>query len=274
MNYPSVSVIIPAWGCYAGDYLSRAIDSALVASATPPEVLIVDNLSNPPVSIERAQVIRTETRLSLGKARNFGLRHAKTDYVLFLDADDILLPSSIDQMLACLLDHKVLHPRPRLVSSFLVNAEGEPYHWPYPWMRRAAQRPKIFQLLESFRPSFPVNGSLINRAAALRTLGYDSDPESAEDWSFGISLAWTCQVIPSTQPTMVYSPSSQGVWAQSNKFKKHLQHRRCVRLRIRQDRIIPRWTQLLIPLLAVFQTFDVIRKEVKQLVKSAVTTQI
>lgn len=264
-----VSVIIPAWGSYSGEPLNRAVQSALQASASPVVVIVVDNASSPPVSIPDVNLVRTEQRLSLGGARNLGLSHSTTDYVLFLDADDVLLPGSIDEMLSTIPDVAQGGPRPVLVCASLVDpTNGVAYHWPYAWMRRATTWPRLFQLLETFRPSFPVNGSLIPRSAAARTLGYDNNPESAEDWTFGVSLSWLCRAIPSDRPTMAYAPSVGGVWSKNDKFKKHLAHRRCVRLRIMKDPSIPRWAVLLLPLLAVGHSIDVFRKLIMGFLRS------
>ena len=182
LEQPSVSVIIPAWGKYSGALLQEAVNSTLLASARPPEVLVVDNASTPPLQVKGARLVRSDKRLSLGEARNLGLSHATTDYVMFLDADDVLLSGSIDRMLREASRPKRNSTRPPLVSASLINpVSGQPYHWPRPWMWRATTRPRLFQLLESFRPSFPVNGSLIVRSAALQTLGFDRAEESAED---------------------------------------------------------------------------------------------
>lgn len=257
----SVSVIIPAWGKYSGALLQEAVNSALLASTRPPEVLVVDNASTPPLQVEGARLARSEERLPLGAARNLGLSHATTDYVMFLDADDVLLPGSIDRMLSEASRTERNSVRPPLVSASLINpVSGQPYHWPRPWMWRATTRPRLFQLLESFRPSFPVNGSLIVRSAALQTLGFDTAEESAEDWSFGVSLAWRCHVIPPGSPTMAYTPAAGGVWLMNNNLKRHLAHRRCVRLRLIKDTSIPRWSLLLVPFLLIGHSVDALRE--------------
>ena len=273
LEQPSVSVIIPAWGKYSGALLQEAVNSALLASSRTPEVLVVDNASTPPVQVEDARLVRSDERLTLGASRNLGLSHATTDYVLFLDADDVLLPGAIDRMLREASGPKRNRTRPPLISASLINpVSGQPYHWPYPWMRRATTWPRLFQLLESFRPSFPVNGSLIVRSTALQTLGFDRNEASAEDWSFGVSLAWRCRVIPPGFPTMAYAPSVGGVWSRNDNLRRHLAHRRCVRLRIIKDASIPRWALLLVPLLLVGHSVDVLRKELRGVLRSLRST--
>lgn len=172
-----VTVIIPAWGSYSGELLDRAVNSVRCGSSRNVDILVVDNANEPSLSLPACRVVRSDTQLTLGAARNLGLCQANSEYVLFLDADDELVPGAIDMMLDQLGRHAPAHGRPLLVSASLIDqSTGIPHHWPYPWMCAAAAHPRLFQLLESIRPSFPVNGSLIDRRAAADTLGYDDDP--------------------------------------------------------------------------------------------------
>lgn len=92
-----VSVIIP---CYNhAHFLGEAIDSALRQTYFPIEVIIVDDGSTD----EIAQIIVTrpsiryvrQDNMGLAHARNTGLSHSSGEYVIFLDADDRLLPDAI-----------------------------------------------------------------------------------------------------------------------------------------------------------------------------------
>jgi hypothetical protein len=90
---PSVSVIVP---CYNGSaFLRDTLDSALRQTHPPLEVIVVDDGSTddsaaiaasygPPV-----RIIRQENR-GVSAARNRGLAEARGNYLVFLDADDLL----------------------------------------------------------------------------------------------------------------------------------------------------------------------------------------
>ncbi len=55
-------------------------------------IVVVDNASSTPVpELEGCEVVRAPRRLSVGAARNLGLEQVATEYVVFLDADDMLL---------------------------------------------------------------------------------------------------------------------------------------------------------------------------------------
>lgn len=96
-----VSVIIPVYG--AEKYIAATIQSLLGQTYKNFEALIIDD-GSPDRSIEicqqfsdpRIQIIRQNNR-GLPGARNTGIRHAKGDYIAFLDADDIWLPTKLEK---------------------------------------------------------------------------------------------------------------------------------------------------------------------------------
>ncbi len=99
-----VSVIIP---CYNyGKYVREAVDSALNQSHAPLEVLVVNDGSTDPYTLEvlptlesdRVHVVNT-TNQGLSMARNNGVAQARGDYLVFLDADDTLDPDTLALML-------------------------------------------------------------------------------------------------------------------------------------------------------------------------------
>ena len=94
----SISVIIP---CYrAAATLRRAVDSALTGAPADLEVLLVDDGSSDDTGALCDELAAADPRVralhrangGAGAARNTGLDAAHGDWVLFLDADDALLP--------------------------------------------------------------------------------------------------------------------------------------------------------------------------------------
>ena len=94
----SISVIIP---CYrAAATLRRAVDSALTGAPADLEVLLVDDGSPDDTGVLCDELAAADPRVralhrangGAGAARNTGLDAAHGDWVLFLDADDALLP--------------------------------------------------------------------------------------------------------------------------------------------------------------------------------------
>ena len=94
---PKVSVIIP---CYnAGEWIDEAVDSVLSQTYKDYEIIIVNDGSSDPLTQEKLrsyesssiQVIHQENK-GPAAARNTGIRSARGEYILPLDADDMLVP--------------------------------------------------------------------------------------------------------------------------------------------------------------------------------------
>lgn len=102
-----VSIIIP---CYNAErYLRETIESALRQSRPADEILVInDGSTDRSAEIaasfgEPVQVI-AQPNGGLAAARNKGIEHARGDYLLFLDADDLLDPRTIEVQLAAIKD--------------------------------------------------------------------------------------------------------------------------------------------------------------------------
>lgn len=126
MSPPLISVIIP---CYNGaEYLAETIESVLAQRAVDPEIIVVDDGSADDSGqiAARYSTVRyiRQSNSGVAVARNTGLRHATSDYVVFLDQDDRLLPHALESNLRCLL------MQPQCACSFgdaqLINGAGAP----------------------------------------------------------------------------------------------------------------------------------------------------
>lgn len=93
-----VSIIIPLFN--KEKYISKTIESALSQDYPNIEIIVVDDGSTDQ-SLEIVQrhkgkiQIHTQVNQGAPRARNFGFRKSKGDYIQFLDADDILEPKKI-----------------------------------------------------------------------------------------------------------------------------------------------------------------------------------
>ncbi len=101
----SVSVIIPT--CNRASLLARALDSVLLQSRPPNEVIVVDDGSSddtPSLMARRfpgVVYLRQENR-GVSAARNHGIRQATSQWLAFLDSDDQWLPHKLERQLALL----------------------------------------------------------------------------------------------------------------------------------------------------------------------------
>lgn len=99
----TVSVVIP---CYnAASFLRETLESVLVQTRPPFEVLVIDDGSTDgSAAIAEAfcasvRVIRQENQ-GESAARNRGVNLAQGEWIAFLDADDIWMPEKLDRQLA------------------------------------------------------------------------------------------------------------------------------------------------------------------------------
>jgi len=97
--------------------LARAIDSVLVQTILPSEIILVDNNSNDGSRLIADKYILefpllftllTESRQGANFARNTGLSKATGDWIQFLDADDELLPEKLNHQIKIAEDNPTL----------------------------------------------------------------------------------------------------------------------------------------------------------------------
>jgi hypothetical protein len=103
----TIGVVVP---CFRhGIFLDECIDSIKAQTLPPAQVVIVDDGSDDPETIEALErlaadpgvtVLRQPANAGPSAARNRGLEQLETSYVLSLDADDRLLPDALERMLA------------------------------------------------------------------------------------------------------------------------------------------------------------------------------
>jgi O-antigen/teichoic acid export membrane protein/glycosyltransferase involved in cell wall biosynthesis len=104
---PLVSIIIPFYN--QPKYLPEAVLSAKNQDYPSVEIIVVDDGSTVPADslIERAPgitILRTENR-GVSAARNLGFSKSSGEFLIFLDADDRLMPGAIEAHLQALESH-------------------------------------------------------------------------------------------------------------------------------------------------------------------------
>lgn len=105
---PAVSIVIPAYN--AERFIPATIRSAL-AQTVPAEIVVVDDGSTdstPQILDDFGDAVRVvrQPNAGLSAARNTGLAAASGEFLLFLDADDLLSPDTVaSQLDALAADH-------------------------------------------------------------------------------------------------------------------------------------------------------------------------
>ncbi len=94
-----VSILMNAYN--AEKYLKEALDSIYNQTYTDWEIIFIDNCSTDSTKEivdnydDKIRYYKTNSTISLGAARNFGLQYCNSDYLAFLDTDDIWLKNKL-----------------------------------------------------------------------------------------------------------------------------------------------------------------------------------
>jgi N-acetylglucosaminyl-diphospho-decaprenol L-rhamnosyltransferase len=101
---PRVDVVILTWN--DGELLQTAVDSALAQRDVDVQVIVVDNASEPPATVDdrRVQLLRNAENLGVGGGRNVGARAGRAPFVCFLDSDARLHPGALARLLEPMRD--------------------------------------------------------------------------------------------------------------------------------------------------------------------------
>ena len=190
LHSPAVSIVIP---CYnLGEFLQEAVDSCLQQTRAASEIIVVDDGSTDEAtrglidSYEQSgivTVLRTPNR-GAPAARNHGIRHARADYILCLDADDALEPAFLERTVP-LLDAEtevgIVATGVHMFGAF----EGD-------W-----HPPDFAPVTMLWRNCIP-SASLFRRICWEQTGGYPDLP-ACQDWGFWLGVirqGWKWKVVP------------------------------------------------------------------------------
>jgi peptidoglycan/xylan/chitin deacetylase (PgdA/CDA1 family) len=176
---PPVSVVVPAHDAEAT--LAEALDSLLAQTYEEWEAVVVDDGSaDATASIAGGYAARdprfrviSRDRGGASAARNTGIDAAKGEWLLFLDADDWLLPQMLERLV------EIVGADTRVDAAFglatRVDAEGEPV------VSEFGGRDNLFRLAGRTCP-FAIHGGIVRRALVERVGGFDVTLETCEDW--------------------------------------------------------------------------------------------
>lgn len=112
LNNPQISIVVPVYN--VEKYLNKCIDSLLLQSYENIEIILVDDGSTDKSgdicdsykNCKKIKVVHKQNE-GLGYARNSGLEVASGKYVAFVDSDDWVSPSLIDNLYDAITKYKV-----------------------------------------------------------------------------------------------------------------------------------------------------------------------
>jgi glycosyltransferase involved in cell wall biosynthesis len=208
-----VSIIIP---CYLGTPAQAALLDETLRTITAQtydryEVILVDDGSPLPVAqvvhaCQHARVVRQDNA-GPAMARNVGITQSRGRYLVFLDADDHLLPSALEAGLQALQANGeagfAIGPREEMTF------EGDPVPWSVPL---PPQQTDIYLPLLRFDWFIIPPSSAMFRREVVEEVGGFRDPWGADDLDFYLRVAHRyracCYQTPPVTRYRRYSTSS------------------------------------------------------------------
>ena len=188
MKEPLVSVIIPNYN-YA-QYLPCALDSVLAQTYSNFEIIVVDDGSQDNSrevlnSYGKTARFISQENQGVSEARNRGVRESSGEWVAFLDADDIWLPTKLEKQI-----HRIL-AEPELGLVHCGVERIEPGGASLGWWLDGLEGWVFKDILLFQRPVIIAAGStaLVSRAIFEAVGGFDTSLSTSADWDFCYRVA-------------------------------------------------------------------------------------
>jgi len=201
---PTVSVIIPTYNC--APYVAAAVESALSQTYRPIEVIVVDDGStDDTTAVLRGYAGRiaalSRPNAGAAAARNAGVRHAKGEFLAFLDADDLWMPRKLERQMPLFTEYPEVGLAFTDGSTFDASGEIKPSALkgmaPYfdrvrPWLQ-AGDRDGVV-----VRPAYPdllfgnfvlPAGVVVRRTCLEAVGGFDEGLAVCEDYDLWLRMA-------------------------------------------------------------------------------------
>lgn len=188
---PLVSVIIPAFN--PGPYLAQAVESALAQSHRPIEVLVVDDGSTENVEavVRRWPEVRylRQPNRGVSAARNLGARESRGEFLVFLDADDRLLPHAVSTGLGRLASRPAAALAAGLCRPIAADGRRLPFR-----QQPEVRRDPYQEMLEANFIWMPAQ-VLYRRQAFEASGGFDSSVNASADYDLYLRVTRVAPIV-------------------------------------------------------------------------------
>lgn len=196
----SVAIIIPIYN--VAGFLEEAIRSAVSQDYPHIQVAVINDGSEPEHSATIREIcgrfpsvqLYEEPHRGTAATRDAGVAHTMSDFIIFLDADDVLLPGAVSFLASALIAHPeatVCYGRYQIIDEHgNVTSEIRP-----PLSRMVSGKDVLRKLLMLKLPFFC--GSMCMRRSAITTIKVmNHSLIFGEDWVLWCHLALKGHIIP------------------------------------------------------------------------------
>jgi hypothetical protein len=223
---PQVSIIIPTHN--RPHLLPSAVASAQSAGKDV-EVIVVDDASRDQTAaickgLSGIKYVRLERNQGVAAARNVGIFCSSSQYIAFLDDDDLRLPRSLDVQ----LDTLAANPEAGFICGGMVMADQD--YCETGEISLPRQSGDVFwDILELDFPVMPLS-VVIRKDCFLRVGLFNQHLRGIDDWDMLVRIAEVYPVLVTDQPVAIYrkptSFSAQGSSSQARQLLRAVAHQR------------------------------------------------
>lgn len=215
----AVSVIIPTFD--RPHLLPRAVESAKKAGRDV-EVVVVDDASRDGTakvcaSLSGIRHVRVDRNQGVAGARNIGLLESTSDYVAFLDDDDVRLPGSLDHQLS-LLKAK---PDAGFVAGAVILADPDLVPTGQIAVPRAKTADLFWQVIELELHLLPAS-VLVRKDSFLEVGLFNQHLAGIDDWDMWTRIVAVRPIIVDELPVCIYRQSAPSSGQGSSQLAPHL----------------------------------------------------
>jgi glycosyltransferase involved in cell wall biosynthesis len=207
-----ISVVIPAYN--AELFLPRCLKSIFAQTLQPHELIVVDDgSSDNTVALAKELGARVISRPNGGPsaARNVGIRNASSDWIAFLDADDMWAPEKLERQA------QLVRPETALVYTGIRIFDDNGIRDE----RSAIDAISARKMLRYCNP-IPQSSVIVRREMIVRSGGYREDVRFCEDWEMWVQLQRLGQFEAVADPLTDYYVYPSGLSANPQKMLEGL----------------------------------------------------
>ncbi len=194
----SVSVVIPTKD--RADMVCRAIESVLSQTLTPNEIIVIDDHSTDntieKISKYNSLTIIPSPRSGVSNARNTGVLHAKSNWVAFLDSDDLWQKTKLEKQVSTIRDNPFT-PIVHCHEKWLLNGRhlNQKKH-------HQKEGGDIFEKC-LYRCMISPSGTMIHRDFFQKLGGFDPNYTACEDFELWLHITAKYSVAYIHEPLVI-----------------------------------------------------------------------
>lgn len=213
-----ISIIIPLYNKYLA--IAHTIESVITQTYKDWELLIIDDGSNDgsdqiakQYTLDKRVHYIYKTNGGVSSARNMGIQMAKGEWLLYIDADDYLLPNALETLLNLAEKFKINIA----TSNFYVETKG-------------IKKPGLYNVKEGivsnnfrslFLNSFDIRaGATLYKSSLIKQYRFDETLIRYEDAKLEFDILRNHKVAITSKFTMVYTKDYAGLSNPANDFSK------------------------------------------------------